>query len=472
MRVLLMAMPDVATSFDRVMRMPNLGLASLAANVEGAEVRVLDLVLRPRAVGRAVRQALLEWQPHLVGLSAMTFQYHTAKEVAAIVRQVLPAARTVLGGYHATLAADQIAADPGAHVFDFLVRGEGEQALNLLVRALREGGDLAGVPGLSYRLTDGAFTHNPRGPDLDLADIRPPAREVRLATGFTYFGRPFDVVETSRGCTRTCRFCSIRHMYTSHRQYPLARVLADIHSCAEAGAEGVFFVDDNLNLDPARVLDLCEGIVVSRLNHLEYITQADVTGFLQAPKLPAAMRRAGFGGVFLGIESVAPGNRRFLRKGNTLEHTAGVVRSLREQGIAVAGGFIVGNPDEGAAEVRAAFHTARTLGLDHAIMWCLTPYPGTEIREELLAEGLVVNPDDYRWYNGFICNVRTRRLSHRRLVQLMAGQGLALYFHPGFLFHQRLWGHRAGSVLPYLQASLEYLTRGFRNRLYASRHRM
>ena len=56
MRVLLLAMPDVASSFDRVMRMPNLGLMSLAANVEGAEVRILDLVPRRRATTRRMLQ--------------------------------------------------------------------------------------------------------------------------------------------------------------------------------------------------------------------------------------------------------------------------------------------------------------------------------------------------------------------------------------------------------------------------------
>jgi len=52
MRVLLLAMPDTASSLDRVMKFPNLGLCSLAAQVPEHEVRILDLVLRPRGVRR------------------------------------------------------------------------------------------------------------------------------------------------------------------------------------------------------------------------------------------------------------------------------------------------------------------------------------------------------------------------------------------------------------------------------------
>jgi hypothetical protein len=68
--------------------------------------------------------------------------------------------------------------------------------------------------------------------------------------------------------------------------------------------------------------------------------------------------------------------------------------------------------------------------------------------------------------------VRTRHLPHHHLVRLIAGEGLKLYFHPEFLFRGRLWGREGRSVMPYLRSSLEYATRGYRNRLYASRHRM
>ncbi len=472
MRVLLLAMPDVASSFDRVMRIPNLGIASLAANIDDAEVRTLDLVLHSRAVGQAVKNALAQFQPDVVGLSAMTFQYETAKQVAGIVRDILPGAKTVLGGYHATLAYDEIGRDPGAGVFDFLIRGEGEASLNLLVQALRAGDCWTKIPGLSYR-AGANFFHNPRAKVLNLETINPPAREARLTGGFSYFGKPFDVVETSRGCVRACRFCSIRRMYGSeYRVYPIERVIADIRSAVAAGAEGIFFSDDNINLAPERLQQLCNAIVEANLQHLEFITQGDVAGFAKAPHVVAAMQRAGFRGVFLGIESVDRENWQFLKKANSYERTREVVRNLRAHGISVAGGFIIGNPQDDAEDIREIFRTARTLRLDHAIMWCLTPYPGTEIREEMLADGLVANPSDYRQYNGFICNVRTHHLSQRQLVRTIAREGLKLYFHPAFVLRGRIWGRKSKSVLPYLHSSLEYLTQGVRNRLYASRHKM
>ena len=43
------------------------------------------------------------------------------------------------------------------------------------------------------------------------------------------------------------------------------------------------------------------------------------------------------------------------------------------------------------------------------------PYPKTGIRQQLLDQGLVTNPDDYTRYNGMWANVKTRRLSSDEL---------------------------------------------------------
>ena len=63
-------------------------------------------------------------------------------------------------------------------------------------------------------------------------------------------------------------------------------------------------------------------------------------------------------------------------------------------------------------------------------MQCLTPYPRTEMREELLAAGLVTNFDDFSRYNGYIANVRTRYLSSTAIARSMLREGIRLYFNP------------------------------------------
>src|SRR3989304_440982 len=61
----------------------------------------------------------------------------------------------VLGGTHVTFISDE-----GLEHGDYLVRGEGEQAIVELVEALEGKRDVRTIPGLSY-WRDGEKVHNP-----------------------------------------------------------------------------------------------------------------------------------------------------------------------------------------------------------------------------------------------------------------------------------------------------------------------
>src|SRR5258705_1305185 len=113
MRILLLAMFDSASSLDGVMKFPTLGLCSLAAQVPGHDVRIVDLVLAPHGVLRRVLAEVAAFEPDLVGYSVMSFQYDTARALARAVRTAAPHALHVLGGYHATVLADAVAAQDG-----------------------------------------------------------------------------------------------------------------------------------------------------------------------------------------------------------------------------------------------------------------------------------------------------------------------------------------------------------------------
>lgn len=192
MKILLLAMPDAANNFHRVIKVPNLGLCSIAAQLSGHQVKVADLVLVHREIGSWLKRLLAEFRPELVGVSSMSFQYQSALTVMSICREHVPQARIVLGGYHATLAFRELTAAPEPP-FDFLIRGEGEEALPALVEALEGSREWGEVPGLSWPC-DGAFRHNPPGRLLDLERLPLPERGARVLDGFSYFDRKLDCV--------------------------------------------------------------------------------------------------------------------------------------------------------------------------------------------------------------------------------------------------------------------------------------
>ncbi len=476
MKILLIAMPDASSNFHRMIRVPNLGLCSLAAAVPQHDARVLDLVLVHRGIRRYLQNYLAEFRPDVVGIGSMSFQYESARTVMAIVREFDPAIPIVVGGYHASMVPDELEKDP----FDFLIRGEGETPFARLIEALASHRSLtsasataafAAIPGLSWR--NGAeVVHNPPG-ELAAVDFLPlPNRKARVLAGFTYLTKKMDVVETSRGCTLKCSFCSITNMYgRSFRRYPIERVIADLKQLKEDGVQTVLIVDDNITLDVPRLKRLCDAIAENGLNSMEYIVQASVLGIASDPELAPKMARANFYLVFLGIESTHQKNLAFLKKGNIKERADQAIALLRANNIAILGGFIIGNPDDTAEDVKAVFDYAKSLKVDLAVVQCLTPYPNTELRRELLDRGLVTNAANLRRYNGFICNVKTNHLSNKQLSRLMNWENIKMFFSPVWFKDNNFVKRREKGALKVMINNLEYFRAWFTGDQFASRHR-
>ena len=422
MNVLLMSMPDSFEHMPAVaIRMPNGALAALAGNVDPHHsVAIADLILARDNVRATVESLVAAHQPDVVGLSVMTFQRETAFQIARLVKLLRPAVRIVAGGYDPTLAPE---AYESAAEIDFLVRGEGEHTFSDLLRALeRKAASDADIAGLSFR-TAGHFVHNPARPVIRLASekLRLPNRSARVLSGYTLLGRQVDVVETSRGCTFDCSFCSIIEMRgRNFHPYPIERVLADIGDARSHGAEAIFLVDDNITLDVRRFEQLCQAIIDGGFNDVEYFVQAMTAPLAQhGATLAPLMRRAGFRYVFLGIENVVDQDLGFLRaraknarreRGRTVGNASiDAINHLHANGMFVVGGLIVGNPDDTVESIEANLAFARRY-VDWPYIQHPTPYPRTPMTAEFRARGLIVD-DNVAHYSGTTAVVRTEHVS-------------------------------------------------------------
>jgi anaerobic magnesium-protoporphyrin IX monomethyl ester cyclase len=422
MRVLLLSMPD---SFEHTpaltMRMPNGGLASIAGNVDRHHrVAVADLVLVQRTVRQTVERLMREIDPDVVGMSIMTFQRRTALGLVRLIRAIKPDVRIVAGGYDPSLAPE--AYDGADRGIDFLVRGEGDLTFRDLLRALESGLSPATIPGLSVR-EGAAFRHNaPRAvSNLDDGGVELPDRSSRVLGGYTFLGRPIDIVETSRGCTYDCSFCSIIEMRgRNFHTFGFERVLADISDARARGARAIFIVDDNITLNVARFEALCRAIIDAGLNDIHYIVQAMTSSIANhGDTLAPLMYAAGFRYVFLGIENVLDEDLAFLkasaknaqREGGRRTGNASMlaIERLHAAGLYVVGGIIVGSPDDTRASVETNLRFARKF-VDWPYIQHPTPYPGTPMTKDFRERGLIVS-ERMEEYDGTTAVVRTRHLS-------------------------------------------------------------
>lgn len=423
MRIILMSMPDVAPLImhESAFHMPNCGIASVGANIDdGHEIYIIDLIRKRRRLRRYLTDTLLRIRPDLIGLSAMAWQYKTCVKIIRLIKRLLPEAKIVIGGYHASLMYEEIAASEEAGWIDFMIRGEGEEACRRLVNALEGKDRLEEIPSLSYK-ADGRFVHNPRGELLDLSKLKSPIRDHRRLTwGYHIMDSKVEVLETSRGCTRTCTFCSMNHMYgRTFRTFPIERVLADLDEIYyKCKARWVFVADDNLVLDPERVITLCDAIIARRYRRLQLVVQADCVSMSQNEEMVRKMSQAGIRTIFLGIENVSKKNLAEAKKGNIVEASRKAVQMCHKYGIMVVGGLIFGFPGDDEEAIIENYAFLKSIGADTAYCQILTPYPKTVMRQHLIEEGLVTNADDYRWYNGMWANVKTRHLDPDQLQYL------------------------------------------------------
>ena len=373
-----------------------------------------------------MQRAIEKYHIDLVGLSCMSFQYTGMLEIAKIVKEY-DGVQVVFGGYHPTLEYKEISESPDLKYIDFIMRGEGEGTFRELVRAFPDR-KYDGVLGLSYK-EGGVMKHNPPRPLLDLSDIRLPDRDARLLKkGFYGFCHTVDVVETSRGCTQGCKFCSIDRMYgRSFRTYDIERVIADIADAKKHGAQNIFFVDDNITLNTKRMKRLCEAIIEAGLDDIYYQTQASTSGIAKSKEVIDLIAKAGFDGVFLGIENALPRNIEFFGKTEMATDSETAVKYLHEHNIIVSGGIISGNPDDTKEDILRNYELARKLKLDVPIFYIMTPYPKTELRKELLDMGVVTNKDDFTTYDGIYANVKTNHMSTDELQYLIWKMNIDYY---------------------------------------------
>jgi radical SAM superfamily enzyme YgiQ (UPF0313 family) len=417
MKVLLVQSPATSPWVPRRQwEPPSVAMATIAAQIDNHDVRVVDMVVWRKQSVRRYLDLLRSFKPDVVGFTSMTFQYDTTAGFAYLTKQFDSRIRTVLGGYHATLFAEIIASGQDVGLWDFILRGEGDFAFGEILDGIAAGDQgMDKILGLSYK-HEGVFHHNAARPLEDLSRIRIPARDKRMVKGFHMYFRKADVIETSRGCLHLCNFCSIREMYgRSFRLFPLDRVLADIQDAYSRGARHIFCTDDNITLDMDRFEKLCEGVIALNLKDLMFTTQASPIGFANRPDIAKKMVKAGFVSIFLGIENGSTKNLRTMHKPNTLETIQRGVEALQKEGIIVIAGIINGLPDDDPESMRENYQFIKKMGITSVMDQIMTPYPKTPLRGEMIEAGRVANLTDFRWYDGYWSNVRTSQLTPEEL---------------------------------------------------------
>lgn len=358
---------------------PPLGLALIAAVLEreGYRITVLDANAKNLQPGDIVPLAA---GADIIGLAAMTPTINAAINIARNLHQVKPRPTIILGGAHATLLPE--ATLTAAPEIDIIVRGEGEETVLELLRAIGENQPLDSIAGISYR-ADGKIVSTPaRAVIVDMDPLPFPAYHLlpwRRYRPHPPHGRvlPFAAMVTSRGCPYRCAYCSKPVFGSRFRAQSPERVVAEIAYLQEKfGIREIAFYDDIFTLDKKRAYEIAEGIISQGIR-VFWTCETRVN--LVDRDLLGMMKRAGCYAVAYGIESAAPGILETLHKDITLEQVAEAVGLSREAGLQTVGYLMIGSPGETPETIRQTITLAKKLKLDFAQFAVTTPFPGTEL---------------------------------------------------------------------------------------------
>ncbi len=324
-----------------------------------------------------IARAIEAEQPDVVGLTAVTSMYPSARRVAALVKQLNPQTVTVLGGTHATSLP--LHALQGAPSIDYLVAGEGEETLRELLAGL-ESGKLQpeAVLGLVWRDAQGEIHQNPPRPSLRELDRLPfPLRE-NLVWPDDILPSFYQAMVTLRGCPYRCIYCAVPSSNDRKTRYRSAgNVVAEIAELrARYAIPYLFFHDSVFSLNRKRTERICR-LMLERGETVPFACQTRADRV--TPELLDLMREAGCHQIFFGIESGDVGSLSKIRKAMELETIREAVGWVRQRGIRCTGFFMVGFPWEDEALIRQTADFACDLELDAVSLFSATPLPGTEL---------------------------------------------------------------------------------------------
>ena len=330
---------------------------------------------------------LAKLAPDIVGVTAITPSIYKAEEVLRIAQQVAPGALRVLGGVHATFMFKQVLSE--APWIDVIVRGEGEEIFQTLVRAVADGSYAANrrrIRGLAFRDGD-EIVATPAASTVKDLDAIDPDWSLLEWSKYIYvpLGVKVAIPNMARGCPFTCSFCSQWKFWRDYRVRDPKKVVDEIERLVNDHGVGFFILaDEEPTINKKKFVEFCQELIDRGLNErVKWGINTRVTDIWRDRDLLKFYRKAGLVHVSLGTEAAAQLKLDLFNKETKVEENKEAIRLLREADIFTEAQFIVGLDNETAETLEETYRMAWDWQPDLANWSMYTPWPFTPLFQEL-----------------------------------------------------------------------------------------
>ena len=325
-----------------------------------------------------------------VGISSMSgLQLKHSLEVARAIRQADPSLSLIWGGVHPSFFPEQTAR---SKYVDVVVRGEGEESLLEVVRAIESGGSLERIKGITYSV-DGRTVSNPDREFMVLDRLPLPAYDLLALDKYADLLDTFSY-ESSRGCPFRCKFCYNQNFHKRRwRAKSIEKVLNELEAIVGRYHPGrILFIEDLFPVSRRRTLEICRGLMERdmavgwasyfRADQLSRYSDDDV----------ALLKESGCYELHIGVESGSPRTLKVIGKDITPEQVITSVRKCLKYDIMPVMSFIIGFPLETPEDMHQTldfYDRLMTLGDKVEIngLFVYSPYPGTPMYELAMEHG-------------------------------------------------------------------------------------
>ncbi len=346
-----------------------------------------------------IMREVSDYAPDLIGMYSTAFGWNKAVFTASEIRSRI----TRKGGFETRpyiiaggpypIAMQEKCLNDTTDI-DAVISGEGEITVVEILDRLSRNKTLEGVKGVIYRDDDRVINNPPRPLIEDVDSIPFPARELLgdtrdyIPPPATYKRKPVAVIMTSRGCNRRCIYCFQidKKREQGIRFRSVENVMLEIELCLKQGYKEIKFIDDTLAADYDRAMKIALEI---KKRGFDFTWFASACVHQVDKPLLEAFRDAGCWAILFGAESGVQKNLNTIRKGITPAQTKKAVKAAQDAGLTVYTPFIFGIPGETFEEGLETIDFACELDPDIANFHALTPFPGTELYDNLKKYGTI-----------------------------------------------------------------------------------
>lgn len=364
-----------------------MGLISLAGAIDSSvDVKIIDInkainsgnLPLDKHFYEATAKWLLNFQPDVIGFMTESDSYHHLIRICQSLKDQNPVILTLLGGVYATVTHFETIRDFKS--IDFVLRGEGEIALQTFTTALLGGINLKEVGNLTFRDGENIIV-TPELPLIHDLDTLPWPDFSRVNL------EPQDDIwiEIGRGCPFKCNFCvTAPYWKRKHRIKSPQRIIRELSYIKDKYNRTDYnFTHDLFTTDRRWVINFCQEMVKSDLNVTW--TCSSRTDTIDEEQI-YWLSRAGCRDIYFGLETGTPEMQRKIDKNLNLEHAEYIIKKTKESGINVTIGFISGLPDESKNSLQGTLKKAYSfLRIPGATvhLFGYGPYKGSPIFEAI-----------------------------------------------------------------------------------------